>query len=609
MKDVALDLSATIQEVPDEPKLWRRASFVWAAVVAVALLGVAWNSFTSRAEIPLVSSDNALIAKIGGSLDLDSAAFSQDGKFLAFINSDSDRLQLRHIESGRDVELLKVKEGVSIEAVSPDAGYIYFKEPTGGLYRIPVLGGVPQLIFEAAIIGGMSFSPDGAKVVVGANKEEGIGLWLLNADGTSPRLLVSYSEANQVHPLSNVAWSPNGSEVVVWNHDTLISIDPKSGSERRRIRTTLELDNQPPFHARTILFWQPDGSGLVARGFNRDDPNHQQNLWFVPWPNGPVHQITAESGSVFSSVMPIRDGSAVLAVRHEYNERWRVADVTRPDSSAPAIIDCEGTLTVLRTSGRMLCDSSVRLVSMAADGGDRYEFQLPVNQEVWSVCSATLADTLVVTTVSKGTVKALRMWRVGAAGGQFQPVPHGENRMAQAISPDGATVYFTNVRSAPDTGALVTAMMQADGQWQMPLAGGEEQQVGPRLYATPHFSPDGRFFYRFQKDPAKDLAYIYEVFTTAEARFVWSFKATAAEGGLEWAPSSDALLQSKTIDGVRNIWNVPISGASPRQITRFGKDELGEGPVTFSADGSRLFFKVQESLPADVIRITNFRRR
>ena len=71
-----------------------------------------------------------------------------------------------------------------------------------------------------------------------------------------------------------------------------------------------------------------------------------------------------------------------------------------------------------------------------------------------------------------------------------------------------------------------------------------------------------------------------------------------------WASDSQALLFVKGDGGVSNVWSQPISGGTPKQITRFNDNEL----VGFdlSRDGKQLVL-TRARTESDVVLIRDIR--
>ena len=74
--------------------------------------------------------------------------------------------------------------------------------------------------------------------------------------------------------------------------------------------------------------------------------------------------------------------------------------------------------------------------------------------------------------------------------------------------------------------------------------------------------------------------------------------------GLHWSPSGKALQYRLTRNGSSNIWEQPLAGGAPRQITNFTSGLIFA--FAWSRDGKQLLLsKGNEN--SDVILISNFR--
>src|SRR4030095_9491720 len=82
-----------------------------------------------------------------------------------------------------------------------------------------------------------------------------------------------------------------------------------------------------------------------------------------------------------------------------------------------------------------------------------------------------------------------------------------------------------------------------------------------------------------------------------------SFNRTA---GLRWMPDGRTLTFIDTINGVSNIWSLPLDGGSPKQLTDFKTDQIFW--FDFSRDGKQLALS-RGTQTSDVILIRDFKCR
>jgi Tol biopolymer transport system component len=91
-------------------------------------------------------------------------------------------------------------------------------------------------------------------------------------------------------------------------------------------------------------------------------------------------------------------------------------------------------------------------------------------------------------------------------------------------------------------------------------------------------------------DPVKVLDLPWQSFTS--------------EDGLRWTPDGHALTYIDTINGVSNIWSLPIDGSTPKQLTDFKTDQIFW--FDFSSDGKQLALS-RGTQTSDVVLIRDFR--
>lgn len=121
---------------------------------------------------------------------------------------------------------------------SSDGQTILFNLPRGqledqtwDLWTIPATGGEPRLVLRRAAHG--SYSPDGTQIAyVGGPRYEGdtfagTGIWLADAEGRHPRLLVM--APGEQEELSWPRWSPDGTRIAYTFQSAVYVVDVETG--------------------------------------------------------------------------------------------------------------------------------------------------------------------------------------------------------------------------------------------------------------------------------------------------------------------------------------------------------------------------------------------
>jgi Tol biopolymer transport system component len=96
--------------------------------------------------------------------------------------------------------------------VSPDGRTIVF-DMVGDIWVLPIAGGEAKPLTRAsgmALNFHAAFSPDGSKIAFISDRDGQENIWVMNADGSSPRKVSSQREKRMALPV----WTPDGSYIV-----------------------------------------------------------------------------------------------------------------------------------------------------------------------------------------------------------------------------------------------------------------------------------------------------------------------------------------------------------------------------------------------------------
>jgi eukaryotic-like serine/threonine-protein kinase len=140
------------------------------------------------------------------------SAISPDGKYLAY--SDKTGTYLRLISTGEVHSLLSRNSDVQYLSWYPDSTRLLISWPPSpaakmGLWVMPIVGGNPRQVSEEGW--SASVSPDGLQIIflkAAMYGETGVELWLMRADGSDQRRIVSAGGDGTA--FSSPVWSPDG---------------------------------------------------------------------------------------------------------------------------------------------------------------------------------------------------------------------------------------------------------------------------------------------------------------------------------------------------------------------------------------------------------------
>jgi serine/threonine protein kinase len=209
--------SSVVAAAAKRHKLGVSAGLMVALVVLVAAGYGVYSLLANRTvTIPFQTFTVSQVTNSGKALD---AAISPDGKYIVSVVEDNGKysLWLRNVPSGSNTQILEPDPfAIGTPAFSPDGSFIFYRKTAEAakewfqLYRMPVLGGTPQLLVRD-VDGRPTFSPDGKHIAYIRTNDPEVGKYRLlssNLDGSDEKVL-------QIGPGSSerVSWSPDGKRI------------------------------------------------------------------------------------------------------------------------------------------------------------------------------------------------------------------------------------------------------------------------------------------------------------------------------------------------------------------------------------------------------------
>lgn len=471
---------------------------------AVASLFLAVMGFVYWRTAAKPAKPDYKLSSVTSSGDITSATVSSDGRYVVFARKavDGESLWLRQLESGGERQIVGEKPyrytGLTI---SPDGGSIYAttfspKLPDPQLMRIPLLGGVPEIIPNITTGASVSISPDGTKIAYTESRSSMKQTQLLtsNIDGSGKKVIARGEDDRRSFPnfnVSPVAWSPDGRWIAVAveeKGDTLkngiMIIAPETGEER--------MLSESRWHFVGDLAWT-DNENIAFSAFPPELWSGQ--IWSISRSTGEAVQLTNDLAG-YSWIASSRRG--IIAVRETAVSHITVGNV---DASADRL-DLKEIYT---ESG------AIQNIDFARDGSLLYSSAASGKREIWrmkpdgtanerltngaqaifGMSAARGEDKVVFGGVDDGkyTIKLATL-----DGRSMRTITGGPEEGFPVFSPDGRSIIFQK--------GIFNRTITA---WRLDLDGFRETQLTDTSALGPSFSPNGAKFVYYFMDPADGI--------------------------------------------------------------------------------------------------------
>jgi serine/threonine protein kinase/Tol biopolymer transport system component len=558
------------------------------AIVGIAGLAVGITSLMGhRTTRPADAAPAAglKITSISGRAGVAGVRISGDGRYLAYSTNLSGTwsLWVRQVSTGSEVQVvLPRKKVLEAERFSSNGDYVLYSaedlERPGfvALEQVSTLGG-PSRKLLSVLASDANVALDGRRVCI-------IRENLKSAESSA---LVRDIETGQEKTLATIAsplsfqgpfaLSPDGKTFVASVHTAekgihaqFLAVDTASLAQTRFGPAGWEVVGGQ---------WLPDGTALIVSAFRYGETEGLQ-LFLVSYPDGRYRRITNDSNE-YPTFDVTADGMTIAALRSV-----RVANVW----SVPVERKTRPTqITYNATS-----DNAVSNFVPLSDGAIAFSAATDHYSHVWTIGAAgqnprqLTAGTsyeyvqrslpsgeLVV--AQSGEDRTAHIIVTDRDGGNPRPLVRGTGEWFQGLSPDGKTLLYMRVDALREL-------------WSVPVAGGEPRRVATDYNYNLDVSPDSRMIAYFTppelegESPTTCIVAPIEGGTPI-ATFAWPPRA----GAPKWMPDGKGLSFLVWKEGVSNLFIQPLSGGSPRPVTRLTEGTIDD--YLWSPDGKRLVLK------------------
>jgi len=222
---------------------------------------------------------------------------------------------------------------------------------------------------------------------------------------------------------------------------------------------------------------------------------------------------------------------------------------------------------------------------LSIDGEGKLTTLMSGGEPIVSMSTCSNTNQVVFSRRSSG---ALTVYRADSDGANIRAVGAG---FVTACSPDGTWLTALDIQ-----GALS----------RVEVADGTAKFLVNTTSGSTAISPDGsRLLFSYQDSAGTLIGDYVGLMTASGGARLASFQAPSGSGGLHWSPDGKAAQFAMTRDRAGNIWEQPLTGGNPRQITHFPPG-LNIRGFDWSKDGKQLAV-VRSTATSNVLILTNFR--
>lgn len=323
-------------------------------------------------------------------------------------------------------------------------------------------------------------------------------------------------------------------------------------------------------------------------------------IWQISFSGDETRKVTNDLNN-YSRLSLTADSSAIVTVQTEGASSIWVApqgDAGRAKQISSGRYDGQQGLSWM-PGGKIAYTSResglTDIWSMGQDGKDQKQLtaHAATNLDPWATPDGRY---ITFSSTRKTASRSLRsIWRMDTDGGNLKQLTGGQGDRFPKSSPDGRWVVFHSERS----GSLRA--------WKVSIDGGEPVPLTDKLTSNPIVSPDGSLVACWYRDDQPNMLTKVAIIPFAggdPVRVLDMPSSVNIAAGLRWTPDGRALNYIDTVNGVSNVWSLPLDGGPPKQLTDFKADQIFW--FDFSRDGKPL--AVSRGIQTtDVILIRDFR--
>jgi eukaryotic-like serine/threonine-protein kinase len=582
-----------------------RRSVVFGSLVAVLILGIGgyfwWQaSRKSKQPLAITAFQSVSLKRLTTSGKVTIAALSPSGNFFAYAStergSSQNSLWFGQVDGSKEIPLRPAEEVVYRGlAFSADEKNLYYavrsaQSPQGALFKLPVLGGVPQKLLDN-VNAPFALSPDQKQIAfVRLNREtRTTALLVANLDGAGERE-IAIAPANKMFVGTSPAWSADGELIAL----SVINTSAEKGCEIFIVRVA---DGEAKPLAKRFeivgLVWLKDKSGLiVAASDSNVAVGHQ--LWAIDYPEGNARQISRDLSDYTLWMSISTDSASLLTVPTQWESNFWIAPADNLAAARQFTFGSEGRIDGLfgfdwTPEGKIVYTAAARQslpLWMMDEGGGNVRQITPLGFDDRNPNVSADGRSIVFWSNRSG---AAEVWRADIDGGNLRQLTTGGNNLLPQFTPDGKWLVYWSTQNGVATVS------------RMPSEGGESVRLTEKEAIFPRLSPDGKSVacgYAAEAGKPMKLA----VIRVEDGHIVKLFDVPPTVSFIDsvrWTRDGNAVVY---LDRASGIWRQAINGGRPERIEGLPGEEIFN--YEWSRDG-KLFAYTRGREISDVVLIKN----
>ena len=535
--------------------------------------------FQSFAVTPVTNSGKALLA-----------AISPDGKYVvsAIDENGKDSLWLRNVSTGSDTQIL-APDPAAVRSLtfSPDGDYVFFRKAADAtqasylVYRMPVLGGTPQLLFRD-VDAGPTLSPDGKRIAYDRDNDPEVGKYRLiasNIDGSDEKVL----KMAPLPGLDSPAWSPDGNRIAFISY-------AESKTPGQISVFDLESGKDSPLTAfadRSFidLAWVSDGSGLLVNYRDSASGSTNGQLGFVSYPEGRFQSLTNDTRG-YQTLSASATSKSMVSIQQQESDSAHVQPAAGGTSVQVLGVPNQATIRGIDWDGRgnLLVTTAISVMRISPDGSQQTTVLSDPGATLLAESACRNGGPILLTWYLRNGSSSRNIWRIDPDGSHPKQLTSGKVNDWPVCSADGKFAYYMD-------GPTAHIM-------RIPIDGGASERLEGSVISNGFVqgavnpSPDGRLLPGIASttDPATQMYTTRIALIDVNSSSATSTKFLVPHPGIAapiaFSPDGKSVVYNIVENGVGNIWTEPIDGSPGHRLSNFTSDRIRT--FRFSPDGKSL---------------------